>query len=64
MKHSVIKDRDANQVGGGVMLLVKDCWNVLECEEFNDLEDIEMYGVQLTCSTHLFGFSIAPFVYG
>ena len=35
------KDRGAKQVGGGVMLFVKDCWNVMECHELTDTEEVE-----------------------
>ena len=31
------RDRPENQVGGGVMLLVRDCWSVSECTELNEM---------------------------
>ena len=32
------KDREDGKVGGGVLLLVKDCWQVLECPELMDAD--------------------------
>ena len=39
------KDRKAHKVGGGVLILVKECWKVSECLEMTGPEDDEVEAV-------------------